>query len=96
MESEKTPTVAELRQQNYKVRILQFRRNRTAGNKPGKLFSVIDLPGTERHHLGGKTRIEITSPQGKELIGEAICIKEDPFNRKVGIKIALEKALKEA
>lgn len=90
---EKTPTVAELRQNNYKVRVLHFRRKRTGNNNPGKLVLIKDLPGPQRHHLGGKTRVEITTPEGKNLTGEATCIKEDCFDRRKGLGIAMNNAL---
>lgn len=87
------PTVAELRQQNYKVRVLHFRHARTKNNKPGKLKLIKDLEGINRHHLGGKTIVEITTPEKKELKGVAICVKGDAFCRKTGLDIALQNAL---
>jgi hypothetical protein len=57
---------------------------------------IKDLPGPQRHHLGGKTRVEITTPDGKNLTGEATCIKEDCFDRRKGLGIALNNALNPA
>ncbi len=45
---------------------------------------------------GGKTEITITFPDGSETIGVAECSKEDAFNRKLGVKIALGRALYKA
>jgi len=42
---------------------------------------------------GGKTRIEVRTPSGEELVGEAVCSKEDNWNRKMGNEIALGRAL---
>lgn len=87
------PTVAELRRDNYKVRVLHFRYARTQNNKPGKLMLIKDLEGPDRHHLGGKTVVEITTPERKELKGVATYIKKDAFCRKTGLDIALKNAL---
>ena len=44
---------------------------------------------------GGKTRIEVRTPSGEELVGEAICSNEDNWNRKLGNSIALGRALQQ-
>ena len=40
------------------------------------------------------TRIELTSPNGKDSSGIANCSKKDQWNRKLGNRIALGRALK--
>ena len=40
------------------------------------------------------TRIELTSPEGKDFFGVANCSKKDQWNRKLGNRIALGRALK--
>ena len=40
------------------------------------------------------TRIELTCPEGKDSIGIANCSKKDQWNRKLGNRIALGRALK--
>jgi hypothetical protein len=40
------------------------------------------------------TRIELTSPEGKDSFGVANCSKKDQWNRKLGNRIALGRALK--
>ena len=41
------------------------------------------------------TRIELTSPDGKDSFGVANCSKKDQWNRKLGNRIALGRALKD-
>ena len=43
---------------------------------------------------GGKTVVEVRTPDGKEIKGEAICSPEDNYNKKIGVRIALGRALK--
>lgn len=40
------------------------------------------------------TRIEITSPDSKDAVGIAFCSRKDQWNRKLGNRIALGRALK--
>lgn len=40
------------------------------------------------------TRIELTSPEKKDSIGMAFCSRKDQWNRKLGNRIALGRALK--
>jgi hypothetical protein len=40
------------------------------------------------------TRIELTSPDKKDSIGTSYCSKKDQWNRKLGNRIALGRALK--
>ena len=48
------------------------------------------------HPKGGKVVVELRDLDGREHIGEAICAKDDCFNRKVGLSIALGRAIKQA
>jgi hypothetical protein len=72
-------TIEELRKSGYKVRVIH-----------GK----VDETDPHYHLSCNKTRIEITTPDGKELIGEARCSKGDQYNRKIGNRIALGRAFK--
>jgi len=40
------------------------------------------------------TRIELTSPDQKDSVGTAYCSRKDQWNRKLGNRIALGRALK--
>ena len=79
------PTIATLRRSGYKVRVLHT-RNYKKVQKIGGVFEEISANG-------GLTRIEITTPSGENVYGEAVCSKEDNWNRKLGNSIALGRAL---
>lgn len=83
-----SPTIKQLRQSGYKVRVLHSRFFKTIQKLDGTLEEVLPK--------GGYTKIEVTTPD-KVLttIGESLCSKEDLFNRKVGNSIALGRALKQ-
>lgn len=78
-------SIAQLRQTGYKVRVLHSRPIVYQQKLDGsiKVFSP----------KGGKTIIEITTPEGKSAIGEAVCSDKDSWNRKFGNQIALGRAL---
>jgi hypothetical protein len=72
-------TIEKLRKSGYKVRVLQ---------------NDID-PNDSYAHLADRiTRIEVLDPNGKEWFGEARCSIKDNYNRKLGNKIALQRAIK--
>ena len=76
-----TPTIKQLRQQGYKVKVLHFRHLQTL---------------TDFHARGGSTTIELTTPdKTKMVIGKSVCSLGDNYNRKVGATIAIGRALKE-
>ena len=79
------PTIASLRRSGYKVRVLHT-RNYKKVQKIGGVFEELSANG-------GLTRIEITTPKGEDVWGEAVCSKEDNWNRKLGNSIALGRAL---
>lgn len=73
-------TVHDLRKSGYKVRVLHCRRDdeRVLG---------------EFHPKGGETVIQITTPDGEELEGRAKCSKKELYNKRVGVQVALGRAL---
>lgn len=82
------PTIRELRRQGYKVRVIHSR----------PIVEIKKISGIlkEVSAKGGTTRIEITTPdKAHDVFGEAVCSKEDNFNRKTGNFIALGRALKQ-
>lgn len=79
------PTIMSLRRSGYKVRVLHTRNY--------KKVQKIDGTYEELSANGGLTRIEITTPFGEDVSGEAVCSKEDNWNRKLGNSIALGRAL---
>lgn len=79
-------SIKELRQTGYKVRVHHIR--------PVTYQQKIDGSIKVFSPKGGTTRIEITTPCGeKSALGVAECSKQDGWNRKLGNKIALGRAL---
>lgn len=84
-----TPTIEFLRRAGWKVRVIHKRPEITEQKFSGQLQTYSPK--------GGETRIEITSPDQKiDVFGVAYCADEDHFNRKLGNKIALGRAWKNA
>lgn len=82
------PTIRDLRRQGYKVRVMHTREYWIKARVTGH--------SRELHARGGSTKIELTTPDKQHTVaGEAICSKEDNFNRKTGNFIALGRALKQ-
>jgi hypothetical protein len=71
-------TVRELRQSGIKVRVLH-----TRNISPDGSVSC----------LGGTTTVEITTKDGTNLTGSAKCRDDERFDRKMGLKIAVGRAL---
>jgi hypothetical protein len=87
LNSRNTPTIHQLRRAQWKVRVIHGVTNH---NLPyGPRSSKTQEPLSERF-----TRIELTSPEGKDSTGIAYCSKQDQWNRKLGNRIALGRALK--
>jgi hypothetical protein len=85
--SRNTPTIHQLRRSGWKVRVIHGVTNH---NLPfGPRSAKNQEPLSERF-----TRIELTSPEGKDSTGIAYCSKQDQWNRKLGNRIALGRALK--
>lgn len=78
-------TIAQLRQTGYKVRVLHSRPVVYQQKLDGsiKVFSP----------KGGKTVIEVTTPDGVTVMGESKCSDKDSWNRRMGNQIALGRAL---
>lgn len=80
-----TPSIKQLRQSGWKVRVMH-KRNYDMANKLDGSYPVVS-------NFGGTTTIEVTSPEGLSASGTAICSIQDNFNRRVGNSIALGRAL---
>ena len=63
------PTVEQLRQSGYKVRVHHTR--------------LRDLVTGDISPRGGSTRVEITSPEGETFVGESQCSLKDNFNKAI-------------
>lgn len=96
MKSNSLITVETLRKQGYKVRV-NHKRNYYHG--PSGQFVLrsekeVNVYEYDIDSFGGYTKVEVTTPDNRELIGEAFCNYKDKFNRKLAVRIALGRALK--
>lgn len=73
-------TIHDLRKAGYKVRVLHFRSVdcRILGAYQAK---------------GGETVVQITTPDGINLEGRAKCSDKDLYNKRLGVKVAVGRAL---
>jgi hypothetical protein len=76
-------TVHDLRKNGYKVRILHHRKsdNRVLGAVKAR---------------GGMTVVQITTPDGVDLEGQSKCSDKDLYDKKLGVKVAIGRALYKA
>lgn len=83
-------TVAQLRQENYRVRVIHYRHLKHDDGERVMFVPLYEIQNRSKclPH-GGKTEIFVTAPDGKEFFGHAGCVLTDPFNRKMGVQIAL-------
>jgi len=79
-------TVEELRNNGYKVRVHHHR----------KMTRTLDGSSMVACARGGRTVIEVTTPDGTNLVGSSRCSRKENFNKRLGVKIALGRALKGA
>lgn len=66
---------------------------RKSGNKVRVLHRRQILPDGTASCKGGSTTVEITTGDGRELSGTSRCRDDERFDRKIGLKIALGRAL---
>ena len=69
-------TVQELRQSGYKVRVIHARTR---------------YEYTNEYMVGGKTIVELRTPEGVELRAETRCSTKDNYNKKIGVALALSR-----
>jgi len=74
-------TVETLRKSGYKVGVYHKRRR-------DERLIFPELP------KGGRTEVCVTTPDGRTATGKARCSKEDTYVKKIGVQIALDRALK--
>jgi hypothetical protein len=80
------PSIHAMRKNGWKIRVIHGYVQEL--KKTLDIFEVIS-------HLSDRfTRIEITCPQKLNAYGEAFCSVKDQYNRKLGNRIALARALK--
>ena len=82
-------SIHQLRKQGYKIRVIHFR---LPGPQPIQKLRESKTPPESK---GGITRIELTTPDGKDYQAEAKCSKQDSFNRRIGNQICLGRIFKQ-
>lgn len=70
-------TIEELRKSGYKIRVHHHRKAGTEGINA----------------RGGKTVVEVTTPDGTTLVGMSRCSRKENFNKRMGVRIALGRAM---
>jgi hypothetical protein len=70
-------TIEELRKSGYKIRVHHHRKVSA---------DVINA-------RGGKTVVEVTTPDGTTLVGMSRCSRKENFDKSMGVRIALGRAM---
>ncbi len=87
-------TVRSLRENGFKVRVYHVRRHRFINEKFEVKYQL--KPTGMKNSLccnGGETHVSVTTPQGRSATGIARCMNIDPYNKKEGVKYALDRAI---
>jgi hypothetical protein len=82
-------TVENLRKSGWKVRVLHYRSDESC---EGKIKSSHSKE-CKVNPKGGKTVVILDSPTGDHFEGLAVCSSDDLYNKKIGVKIAIGRAL---
>lgn len=94
-------TVHELRKVGLKVRVEHRRRYYDPVNGRWSYLTRYERENSElpeyvrMHEKGGKTVVQL-NVKGTEYVGIADCSKNDSYNRRLGTKIALGRAIEES
>ena len=97
-------TVEQLRKSGYRVLINHYRypgnvskglNKRQASKVKMECAFALSDEGLGISPFGGKTTIEVISQSGTSYTAEADCSVRDNFNKRMGVKIALGRILKQ-
>lgn len=88
--------VETLRKRGLKIRIRHLRYIAPHGYLCAVHRSVGQRFGQATMTKGGETQVDIRLPDGREFHGEAKCSAEDTYNRRVGVWLAVKRALARA
>jgi hypothetical protein len=91
-QASKEETVASLRKKGWKVRVYHYREEKEIWFKVN--HTAYYTKETILDPKGGRTEVSLITPNGRTSKGVAVCDKEDNYCRKEGVRIALERALK--
>lgn len=93
-------TVEQLRKNGYKVRVSHYRWLDMGSYQGINGAALMSRREAEADNItwnpdvkGGETIVEVTSPEGLTVRAIAECSEKDTFNRKMGLRIALGRAL---
>lgn len=76
----KKMTVESLRKSGYKIKVQHHRKT---------------IPAVKAINArGGKTVVEVTTPDGHTFVGISRCSRKENFNKRLGVRIALGRAMK--
>jgi len=89
MVNESKMSVANFRQQGFKVRVSHKRNTKVNFFYDKKKFFVEEVLDEK----GGETVVKLLSQNGQEVYGQAFCSPKDFYNKKVGVSIALGRAV---
>jgi hypothetical protein len=84
-------TVKQLQDSGYKVKVFHNRlyNGYHAWQNGKRIYGYLEIgPDTK----GGSTEVIVDAPTGERLHGVAICSREDNYNKKLGIRIAIGRA----
>ena len=90
-------TVQELRNKGFKVKVLhnrlyngrfKWQNRQTVFESPNRVMYRVD-GSIEPDTKGGSTHIIIDSPNGFHFEGVALCSRNDNYDKKLGVRIAL-------
>lgn len=70
-------TVESLRKMGWRVRVMHHRKYTPSGINA----------------RGGKTVVEVTLPDGRDLVGISRCSRSENFDKRLGVRIALNRIL---
>ena len=89
-------TVQELKKAGYTAHVVHLRVLNQTNRRRNALFGTLPKGAGDHTYVnprGGITQVSITTPDGRELFGEAECSFEDNYNKKRGVAIAIGRAL---
>jgi hypothetical protein len=88
--------INQLRDAGYKVRVHHLRKYRSISESLTRHQFEVQYQSSYAAWIlpnGGSTVVELTTPDGVEVSGTAVCSEKDQYNRKLGLKIALGRAI---
>lgn len=87
------PPVAVMRKNNISICVNHSRWVKGKGIKKTKEFFADNYYGSDFEPRGGRTEVRIEFPDGEIYQGKSVCSKKENWDRRVGLYLAIEKAL---